>query len=113
MKHNIDGAEAEEKVAEYLESEGYKILDKNWKTPKCEIDIVAKKDNCIHFVEVKYRSQEYQGDGFEYITSKKLKQMNFSAELWVANHRYSGEYCLSGASVSGPSFKIEFVEDVY
>ncbi len=113
MKHNVDGAEAESKVVDYLKANGFKILDKNWKTPKCEIDIIAQKDNCIYFVEVKYRSNDTQGDGFEYITPGKLKQMKFSAEMWVACNRYSGEYCLSGASVSGAEFKIEFVEEIF
>lgn len=113
MKHNLDGAQAETKVAEFLEKSGFKIIERNWKTPQCEIDIVAEKDNCMYFVEVKFRSKPGQGDGFEYITQKKLDQMRFASELWVAKHRYSGEYCLSGASVSGPYFKIEFIEEIF
>ena len=112
MKHNKDGLKAEKKVAEYLEQNGFKILDQNWKTPKCEIDIVARKDKCVYFVEVKYRSSSSQGDGLEYVTSAKQKQMSYAAEIWVSHNKWRDEYVLSAASVSGPSFEIEFIEEI-
>ena len=112
MKHNIDGQLAENKVADMLQSGGYLILDRNWKTRKCEIDIVARKDNCVYFVEVKFRTSVAQGSGFEYITSAKLRQMEFAANYWVAVNKWAGEYMLSGASVSGSDFQIEFIEEL-
>lgn len=112
MKHNEDGRVAEDKVARYLESLGYKILDKNWKTKWCEIDLVAEKNGIIHFVEVKYRSRPDQGSGFDYITSAKQRQMSHAADLWVNKSRWSGEYVLAAAEVSGPDFEIEYLEQI-
>lgn len=112
MKHNVDGQRAEQEVAQYLESIDYKIVDTNWKTKKCEVDIIAEKDGCMHFVEVKYRTFDHQGEGYEYITRKKLSQMKFAAEYWVVAKEWSGEYVLSAASVSGPEFDIEFLEQI-
>lgn len=112
MKHNDDGQLAEDRVAKYLTSNGYKIIDRNWKTKQCEIDIVARKKNCIYFVEVKYRSSSAQGTGFEYITKTKLQQMEFAGKYWVAVHKWDGEYTLSGASVSGDDLEIDFIEDL-
>lgn len=113
MKHNDDGNFAEEEVARYLAARGYEIIERNWKVKRCEIDIVAKKDSTIHFVEVKYRSSTSQGGGFEYITKSKLRQMAFAAEMWVAQHKWSGGYCLSGAEVSGTDFSINFIENIF
>ncbi len=112
MKHNDDGAKAEAKVAEYLQNNGYKILDRNWKTPKCEIDIIAKKQTCIYFVEVKYRSNAHQGDGFDYVTSAKQRQMQYAAQMWVAKNNWDDEYCLAAASVSGSDFEVTFIEEI-
>lgn len=110
--HNIDGAEAEKRVAEYLADAGYKILARNWKTRWCEIDIAAKKDDCVHFVEVKYRSNKAQGGGFDYITAAKLRKMDLAARSWIEINNWSGEYVLSAAEVSGHDFEIEFIEQI-
>jgi uncharacterized protein (TIGR00252 family) len=112
MKHNDDGRKAENAVAEYLRAEGYKILDQNWKTKQCEIDVVARKGDCIYFVEVKYRTSNTHGSGFDYITPTKVKQMQFAAQYWVASNKWEGEYVLSGASVSGVDFEVSFIEQL-
>jgi len=100
------GDRGEEAAAVYLEARGYRIRERNWKTRWCEIDIVAEKDQVVHFVEVKYRSHDRQGDGLEYITDKKLQQMAFAAELWVAKHRYVGDYALDAIAVTGADYKV-------
>lgn len=100
------GDRGEEAAARYLESQGYRICERNWKTRWCEIDIVAERDSVVHFVEVKYRSHERQGDGLEYITEKKLQQMAFAAELWVTRHRYTGEYVLDAIAVTGADYRV-------
>lgn len=110
--HNIAGQAAEDEVAKYLKTRGYKILDKNWKTKWCEIDIIARKDKAVHFVEVKYRQSMSQGSGFDYITVKKLAQMRRAAESWVLLNDWEGEYVLSAAEVSGSSFEVKYIEEI-
>ena len=100
------GQQAETQAAEYLRTKGYKILDQNWKTPVCEIDIVAQKDKRIYFVEVKYRLTDSQGSGLGYITPKKLKRMKFAAEVWVKNRNWEGDYSLSAIELSGPAYVV-------
>lgn len=112
-KHNLVGAEAEDRVCSYLSKNGYKILDQNWKTKFCEIDIIAQKAKTIFFVEVKYRATNQQGGGFEVVGPTKLKQMERSAEAWVAHNHWDGEYTLSVAEVSGEDYKINLIEDIY
>ena len=48
----------EDFAADYLEKEGYRILERNYATKLGEIDIIAQKDNFIAFVEVKARSED-------------------------------------------------------
>jgi putative endonuclease len=111
-KHNLSGSEAEDKVARYLSELGYKVIDRNWKTKWCEIDIVAEKDDVMHFVEVKYRTSISQGSGFDYITKTKLIQMHRAADSWAMINDWDGEYVLSAAEVSGVDFQIEFIEQI-
>jgi Holliday junction resolvase-like predicted endonuclease len=101
---------AEEHAAKYLAQQGYRVIDINWKTKWCEIDLVAEKDGVVYLIEVKYRKSSKQGLGFDYITPKKLKQMKFAAELWVSNHEWQGEYQLGAIEMSGEFMdEIEFV----
>lgn len=106
MTNKQTGYDAEARVAAYLQDEGFEIIDKNWHTRWCEIDIIAKKDKRIYFIEVKYRRSNAQGQGFDYITTKKLKQMAFAAEMWVSNSAWRGEYQLAAVSVDGDSMTL-------
>ncbi len=106
MANVATGHQAEAAVAANLEGRGYKILGLNWKTKLCEIDVIARKDKIVYFVEVKYRAASGQGSGFEYITPKKLSQMQFAARLWNQTNDWDGDYRLLGAEVSGLDFEI-------
>ena len=83
----VIGDTSETAAAEYLQTQGYDILDRNWKTKICEIDIVAKRDDMYFFVEVKHRKNDTSGDGLAAITPKKLAQMKKAAELYTLKHR--------------------------
>src|SRR3990167_9135779 len=89
------GHNAEKYAADYLKGLGYEIIQLNWKTKYCEIDIVSKKNNTIVFVEVKYRVTDEQGTGFDYITPKKLRQMARAAEMWVSDNCWEDDYMLA------------------
>jgi putative endonuclease len=104
----IQGHRAEAAAAHYLVQRGFQILEQNWRTRRCEIDIVARKKKCIYFTEVKFRAKHDWGDGLAYITERKLAQMRFAAELWVAQHNWRGDQALLAISV-GPSGEIERV----
>jgi uncharacterized protein (TIGR00252 family) len=105
------GRAAEAAAAEYLKRLGYEILDQNWRTRRCEIDIVARHKNTVYFVEVKYRQQSSQGSGLDYITPSKLRQMSFAAKMWLAQHNHTGEIALSAIEVSGPEYEVtDFIE---
>ncbi len=98
---------AENEACKFLEKNNYKVIDRNWRTKYCEIDIVAKKDKQIYFVEVKYRKNNNYGSGLEAVTAKKQKQMQFSAELWLSKNRAKNEAYLAVISLSGEFPKVE------
>jgi ribonuclease HII len=95
------GQLAEHTAADYLAGQGFRIVERNWKTKWCEIDIIAERDGRIHFVEVKYRKSDQQGDGLAYVTGKKQRQMKFAAELWLASNGQYDTAVLSAISMTG------------
>lgn len=100
MKATTRGHQAESAVAQQIKKLGYEILSQNWRTPRCEIDIVAQKGRVIYFVEVKFRANSEQGDGLEYVTKGKLAQMNFAARIWVQHNKWDGDWRLAAISVT-------------
>lgn len=105
---------AEAAASAYLEMRGFEILERNFRRPSCEIDIVARKDKIIHFVEVKYRRNENQGSGFDVITSAKLRQMARGARIWIDESKWPGEYILSAVELSGSDFVVMgFIENAF
>ena len=99
---------AEGVVAEHLSLHGHSIIERNWKTKYCEIDIVSQKDGTVYFTEVKYRRQSNQGGGFAAITNKKLQQMTFAAKIYAKAKRINDtDLLLAAASVSGEPPAVE------
>ena len=77
------GDTAENLVASQLETNGHTILDRNWRSRWCELDIVSMKDNVMYAIEVKYRKK---GGGLTVMTPKKLTHLRFAMEFYLASH---------------------------
>lgn len=113
MTNYSQGHYAEKIAAEYIRHKKYELIDTNWRTRYCEIDLIARRGKVMHFIEVKYRANVAQGSGLEYITTKKLQQMQFAAELWVSEHGWRGPFQLSALEVSGDRFEVTaFIETI-
>lgn len=97
------GNRGEQAAADWLLSKGHEIIERNWRTRWCEIDIVSRKNATLYFTEVKYRKNACYGDGLAAITAKKRQQIHFAAEFFLAKHpQYNGcQVQLLAADVSG------------
>ena len=114
MNTTYVGQKAEIAAATYLEMRGYEIVERNFRRPRCEIDIIARKDATVYFVEVKYRASADQGGGLEAITATKLRQMQFAAEIWVQEEKLDGPYQLAAIELTGTEFTVlAFIDNVY
>lgn len=72
------------KAIELLKKNGYEILELNYYSKYGEIDIIAKKDNCLLITEVKYRNTKKFGIGIESITKTKLKRIYNTAMEYIS-----------------------------
>ena len=102
------GDSGEDQASEYLITQGHSIIQRNWKTRWCEIDIVSVKDDTVYFVEVKYRKNAKAGAGFDAITKTKLKQMVFAAEYYLTTHAKYSQQRLAVISITGN--ELEYLE---
>lgn len=65
------GSEKENMAAEFLEKQGYRILEKNFRCRQGEIDIIANEGRYLVFVEVKYRADSRSGEPEEAVDAGK------------------------------------------
>ena len=82
-RHNIIGREGEKYAADYLEEQGYVILDRNWMCGHKDLDIVAVKDGTLVFVEVKTRTGMEWGDPEDSVTDKKIRNIVHAADAYI------------------------------
>jgi putative endonuclease len=118
------GSFGEKVAARYLREKGYKILDLNFKNPSGkrlgEIDIVAKKDGEIVFVEVKTR-QIIEGRKIlpeENIDTKKLHRLNKIARFYINSNNFrSVPYHFDAISVwaseDQKNAKVKHLENIF
>ncbi|GHU41836.1 UPF0102 protein [Clostridia bacterium] len=71
----------------YLESKGFFVLEQNYYTPVGEIDLIAKDDCCLVFVEVKYRKDKRGGHPLETVNFKKQFRIRKAATYYNLRHR--------------------------
>lgn len=81
--HNQLGIEGENQAVAYLEARGYIIRERNWRSGRNELDIIAERANHLIFFEVKTRSTSNWGAPETAITTSKMRRMAQAAHHYI------------------------------
>jgi putative endonuclease len=81
----ILGAHGEDLAAAYLTGTGMVLLDRNWRCPYGEIDIIARDGDIVVFCEVKTRRGTLFGPPAEAVVGAKARRLRKLAGLWLSN----------------------------
>ncbi len=81
------GRKGEEAAATYLLSHGFTLRHRNWRKGRYELDIIATKEDTLHFVEVKCRRRESLTTPEEAITPAKFRALTHAARAYIATYR--------------------------
>lgn len=92
QENRVKGDIGENKAAKYLTDKGYEILETNYKNKLGEIDIIAKDDNRIVFVEVKARATAKYGYPREAVNEYKQRKIRMVAESYLKSKRLLNSY---------------------
>ena len=114
--HNELGKYGEQLAGVYLTEKNFLIMQTNWKYSWYEIDIIASKNNMIHFIEVKTRSNHRFGYPEEGVDKKKMKRLMKAAEQYLHLHPVwkHVQYDIISISVRKNGLpEFFFIEDVY
>ncbi len=93
------GRWGEELVAEWYETDGYEVLDRNWKIKGGELDLVLGRRDEIVFCEVKTRSSDRFGSAVEAVGPRKQQFVRRTALSWLNQHDSGGRLRFDVASV--------------
>ena len=87
MAYNNDfGAQGESIAVDCLRAKGYVILDRNWRSGHKEIDIVARHNDTIVFVEVKARANAFYGNPEDAVTRREMHMLVLAADAYLRCH---------------------------
>jgi putative endonuclease len=93
------GMKGEDLAEQYLTEQGYTILKRNQRVGRSDIDILARQDETLVFVEVRTKSKSDRGMPEETLNSPKLQRMRKTAEIYIAIHKYDGPARLDGICI--------------
>lgn len=101
------GYAGETAVCKFLRKNGYEILKKNYTVRGGEIDIIAKKNDCVVFVEVKTRKLDAFQSGEEAVTKSKQKRIIKTAKRYFSllDEPCSGRFDVAVVEMSGEEIK--------
>jgi uncharacterized protein (TIGR00252 family) len=84
MNTTAIGSSYERAAVQYLQERGLSIVEQNWRTKWCEVDVVARdSEGVIHIVEVRYRASADSGNGIESVSERKQRQLIHAAKRWM------------------------------
>ena len=114
-EHNDLGKLGEELAVEFLEKNGYTILETNWTFQKAEVDIIAKKDGILAVVEVKTRSSIDFGLPQDFVKPKKIQLLVIAINEYVLSNDLDLEvrFDIIALHKEGKDFKMEHLEDAF
>ncbi|WP_136466836.1 YraN family protein [Flagellimonas onchidii] len=114
-KHNEFGRKGEQIAVDFLKEKRYKILQRNYRYLKAEIDIIAEKDGIVSIVEVKSRTEGFLETISETINQKKINLIVMAANQYVIDNNLDVEIRFDFILVlkKGATFEIEHTKNAF
>ena len=114
-EHNELGKLGEELAVDFLQKNGYDILETNWVFQKAEIDIIAQKENILAVVEVKTRSSIDFGLPQDFVKPSKIQLLVKAVNEYVISNDLDVEirFDIIAIHKEGKNYKIEHIDDAF
>jgi putative endonuclease len=77
------GALGERIAARWLARDGWRVVDRRWRSGRRDLDLVAIRNNVVAFVEVKTRQSTWSGGPVEAVNWRKQRELTRSAQAWI------------------------------
>lgn len=116
MNKRREGNRGEDLAVDFLRKKGYRILHRNFRFKRGEMDIIAEDDTMLVFVEVKARRSLLFGDPIDAVTASKCRQLRRVAEGYLFVHKIDDRSCrfdVIAIDYEGGTPHIRHLEDAF
>ena len=107
------GRAGEERAADWYRALGYRVIDRNWRAPIGEIDLVVRKRHTVVIVEVKTRRTDAYGAPALAVDVAKQRRLRRLAVAWLAEHRIRGRLEIRFDVVSITGDRVDVYESAF
>ncbi len=114
-EHNTLGKDGETAALAYLKEKGYQILHTNWRKGRFELDIIARTEEELIFIEVKTRTIRDWMNPEEVVDNQKIRHIISAADLYIKlfNTDMPARFDIISVMGSFPHFEIDHIEDAF
>jgi putative endonuclease len=114
-KHNVLGKLGEDIATNFLEKNNFKILERNWRYKRAELDIIAMDNKTMIFVEVKTRSDDRMGRPEEAVDTRKRGLMIKAAIAYmhISRHDWAIRFDIIGIVIKDDVPYIDHIQDAF
>ena len=115
MNNTARGRLGEDIAVEALRKRGYRILIRNYRFGKAEVDIIAQKGDTLAIVEVKWRRNTYFGDPQSFVSKKQQRSLITAANHYVNSNDLDVHVRFDIVSIVGkqPKIDIQIIENAF
>ena len=110
------GAWGEDLALRYLIKHGYRLVERNYRTRRGEIDLILREEGTLVFVEVKLRRGTGFGDPLEAVTPRKQATLRYLAERYLADREPDFDtvrFDVVGILASREGLRIDHIQDAF
>lgn len=114
-QHNELGKEGEDLAVDFLLGKDYKIVARNFRYLKAEVDIIARKKNVLAVIEVKTRSTPDFGDPQNFVKQKQINSLVKAIDFFVNQHNLDVDVRFDIIAIirNKAGTRIEHLEDAF
>jgi len=115
-KHIIFGRRGEDLAREFLDEMDVAVLEQNYRWSRAEVDLIAKLDDTLHFIEVKTRAWQDVEEALSAVSLKQQHRVMKAASRYMEDQDYDGDFQFDVIVVlidAGDNIKITWIKDAF
>ena len=114
--HLSTGLQGEDAACRYLAGKGYRIVDRNWRSGRYELDTIARDGDTMVFCEVKTARSHRFGAPVGWVTPRKVRHIARAAMGYIAENRVTGcgfRFDVIGLDITGGTLSITHIPNAF